>query len=224
MSNEPTALNHTDADEAIDRTSLSAYLEGVNGARRAAGSIAKAAITAAYIAEYGLETDQQSCLNFLGFIHADRRSKFTPFGVFSDERYHVLDGNDRIVAGLAQALPRTRRARHDAQRRPGNAAGRVELTFDTSAGGVTRTHDAVVLAIPFTTLRAVDLDINLDRVPGKRAAIDLLGYGTNAKMMVGFTGDRGSIRAATARRIPISQSSSAHGKRIPRGRRRRAAC
>jgi len=43
-----------------------------------------------------------------------------------------------------------------------------------------------VLAIPFTTLRAVELDIDLDGVPGKRAAIENLGYGTNAKMMVGF--------------------------------------
>jgi monoamine oxidase len=49
-----------------------------------------------------------------------------------------------------------------------------------------RTHDAVVLAIPFTTLRAVDLNIDLTRVPGKREAIDSLGYGTNAKLMVGF--------------------------------------
>jgi monoamine oxidase len=102
MSNEPTALNHTDADVSLDGTSLSAYLDGANGARRAAGPIADAAIRAAYIAEFGLEPEQQSCLNFLGYIHADRRSKFTPFGVFSDERYHVLDGNDRIVSGLAR--------------------------------------------------------------------------------------------------------------------------
>ena len=66
------------------------------------------------------------------------------------------------------------------------SSGRVELTFETHGGAVSRTHDAVVLAIPFTTLRVVDLDVNLDLSPEKRAAIDLLGYGTNAKMMVGF--------------------------------------
>jgi monoamine oxidase len=186
LSNEPTALNHTDADVTLDRTSLSAYLNGANGARRAAGSIANAAIRAAYIAEYGLEPEEQSCLNFLGFIHADRRSKFTPFGVFSDERYHVLDGNDRIVSGLAQALPRPVELGMKLTAVSETASGRVELTFDTPAGVVSRAHDAVVLAIPFTTLRAVELDIDLDRVPGKRVAIDHLGYGTNAKMMVGF--------------------------------------
>ena len=58
----------------------------------------------AYTIEYGLETDRQSCLNFLFFIHADRRSRFTPFGVFSDERYHVIGGNQQIPAGLAAGL------------------------------------------------------------------------------------------------------------------------
>ena len=65
---------------------------------------------------------------------------------------------------------------------------------------MSRTHDAVVLAIPFTTLRAVDLDIDLDRVPGKRAAIDDLGYGTNAKMMVGF--ERAALDRSRRQRQP----------------------
>jgi monoamine oxidase len=48
-------------------------------------------------------------------------------------------------------------------------------------------HDAVVLALPFSTLRKVELHSNLGLSPGALAAIDSLGYGTNAKMMVGFT-------------------------------------
>jgi monoamine oxidase len=186
LSNEVTALSHTDADVAIDRTSLHAYLEGDNGAHLAAGPIAKAAISEAYVAEYGLEPDQQSCLNFLLFIHADRRSKFTPFGVFSDERYHVLDGNDRIVEGLTRDLlqPVEFGMTLIAVRR--TAGGAVELIFETPGGTASRTHDAVVLALPFTTLRGVDLDTSLDLPSTQRTAIDRLGYGTNAKMMIGF--------------------------------------
>ena len=186
LSNEPTALAHTEADVVLDNTSLSAYLSGANGANRAASPIAKAAITAAYIAEYGLEAEEQSCLNLLEFIHADRRSKFTPFGVFSDERYHVLDGNDRIVSGLAEGLPRPVQLGMMLTAVTETSGGRIELTFSTPAGLVSRTHDAVVLAIPFTTLRAVDINVDLNRVRGKREAIDQLGYGTNAKLMVGF--------------------------------------
>jgi monoamine oxidase len=42
------------------------------------------------------------------------------------------------------------------------------------------------LAIPFTTLRHVSLHVNLGLSSEKRAAINLLGYGTNAKMIVAF--------------------------------------
>ena len=186
LSREVTALSHTSADVAIDRTSLLAYLDGGNAAGTAAGPIAKAAITAAYIAEYGLEPDEQSCLNFLLFIHADRRSKFTPFGVFSDERYHVLDGNDRIVEGLTRELPRSVELGMTLVAARRTPAGAVELTFDTAGGRTSRVHDAVVLALPFSTLRHVDLDVSLGLSAAKRAAIDRLGYGTNAKMMIGF--------------------------------------
>ena len=186
LSREVTALSHTDADAELDRTTLQAYLEGANAANLAAGSIAKAAISEAYIAEFGLEPGEQSCLNFLLFIHADRRSKFTPFGIFSDERYHLLDGNDHIVDGLTEALIRPIEHSMMLVAVGQTSGGAVELTFETHGRIVSRTHDAVVLAVPFTTLRHVDLDVSLDLPPAQRAAIDLLGYGTNAKMMVGF--------------------------------------
>ena len=188
LSNEVTALSHTPDDVDVDQTSLAAYLDGNNTLGAAAGPIAKAAITSAYLGEYGLETDEQSCLNLLMFIHADRRSKFTPFGVSSDERYHLVDGNDRIVEGLTSALPRPVELamRLVAARR--TAAGAIELTFDGPAGTVVRSHDAVVLAIPFTVLRTVALDASLGVPAAQRLAINQLGYGANAKLLVGFDG------------------------------------
>src|SRR4030095_13330363 len=100
MSPAPTADSFNSTDAALDNMSLAQYLE-----TRGAGPLAKAAIIAAYEAEYGLSAAEQSCLNFLLFIHADRRSKFTPFGVFSDERWHIVEGNDAIAAGIAALLP-----------------------------------------------------------------------------------------------------------------------
>jgi monoamine oxidase len=200
LSNEVTALSHTPDDVAIDQTSLADYLGGANTLGVPAGPIAKAAITSAYLGEYGLETDEQSCLNFLMFIHADRRSKFTPFGVFSDERYHVVDGNDRIVEGLTADLPRPVELdmRLVAARRTGGGA--IALDFIGPGGPVTRTHEAVVFAVPFSVLRTITLDPNLNIPPAQRAAINQLGYGTNAKLIVGFDGrpwiDHGSSGTA----------------------------
>jgi monoamine oxidase len=179
----PTAESHTPADETLDRTSLAEYLE-----TRGAGDLIEAVVDVAYTIEYGLEIDRQSCLNFLLFIHADRRSKFTPFGVFSDERYHVIGGNEQIPAGLAARLDGQIRFGRALRRMRKTPAGRIELTFGNGAAAASATHDAVVRAIPFSVLRDVELDASLGLPAWKRYAIDNLGYGANAKMMVGFDG------------------------------------
>lgn len=187
LSREVTASSYTPDDVTLDRTNLLAYLEGQNGAGVPAGPIAKAAIIAAYEAEYGLEAAEQSCLNFLLFIHADRRSKFTPLGVFSDERYHLVDGNDRIVDRLTRELPGQLIYDSRLVRVRKLSDGRIELTFQQGSRTVPLTHDAAVLAIPFTTLREVELDANLAIPAHQLTAIQELGYGTNAKMMIGFS-------------------------------------
>lgn len=186
LSREVTAISHTPNDVALDQISLLAYLDGRNGTSTPAGPLAKAAIIAAYEAEYGLAAEEQSCLGFLLFIHADRRSKFTPFGA-SDERYHLVDGNDRIIEGLASEL--SGQITYDSKliRVRKLSDGRIALTFQQSSRTITVAHDVAVLAIPFTTLRQVDLDANLGLPPAQRAAIQGLGYGTNAKMMIGFS-------------------------------------
>jgi monoamine oxidase len=181
LSGEPSADSHTAADALLDNTSLAEYL-----VTRGAGRLVAKAVEAAYVAEYGLEIDQQSALNFLLFVHADRRSRFMPFGVFSDERYHVVEGNDRIAEGLAGDLASPVRHGHVLRRVSRTADGRVELTFATGGRSVTTAFDYVVLTLPFTVLRDVELAPALQLPTWKQQAIRELGYGTNAKMMVGF--------------------------------------
>ncbi len=179
----PTADSFTPTDAVLDLTNLREYLE-----TRGAGDLIKTVIDVAYTIEYGLEIDRQSCLNFLLFIHADRRSRFTPFGIFSDERYHVIGGNQQIPAGLAARLGGQIRYGMKLQRARKTPAGRVELTLRRGSSTVSATHDAVVFAIPFSVLREVELDASLGLPAWKLFAIQNLGYGTNAKMMLGFNG------------------------------------
>ncbi|MDY7224997.1 flavin monoamine oxidase family protein [Hyalangium rubrum] len=182
LSGEPSADLHTAADRALDQMDLRTYLE-----TRGAGPVLKAAISAAYEAEYGLAIHEQSSLNFLFFIRANRRSRFEPFGV-SDERYHLVGGNQQIPRELAARLPGQVRygERLEAVRR--TAAGSIELSLKRGATSLTATYDAVVLAVPFTVLRNVSLDVSLALPAWKTLAIQQLGYGNNAKMMVGFRG------------------------------------
>src|SRR5262249_3203254 len=60
------------------------------------------------------------------------------------------------------------------------------LDFELLDGGTTVSVEAdfVILSLPFTTLRDVELDVELP--PAKKKAIAELGYGSNAKILVGF--------------------------------------
>jgi monoamine oxidase len=180
---QPTAESHTNADAVLDFTNLREYLDTRN-----AGALASKAIEQAYIAEYGLEIDQQSCLSFLLFIHADRRSKFRPFGVFSDERYHAIGGNEQIVEGLRNRLKEQIQLGMKLVKARKNASGEIELFFKNGSRTVSTRYDAVVFALPFSTLRDVELDASLGLPAWKLTAINELRYGTNAKMMLGFDG------------------------------------
>jgi monoamine oxidase len=108
--------------------------------------------------------------------------------VFSDERWHLVNGNQQVAEGLRAALPQPVRFGRRLLRAEKTAAGRVRLTFAVGNSTATFDHDHVVFAVPFTVLREVDLRPSLGLSPGTLDAIRLLGYGMNAKMMVGFDG------------------------------------
>jgi monoamine oxidase len=183
LSREVTAQSFTQFDRALDLTDLATYLE-----RKGAGDVIRAIVDVAYTTEYGREISQLSTLAFLFFIHIDKRAKFTPFGVFSDERFHVIGGNQQIPQMIAAELagPVELEALLLAARKLSD--GRIELTFERGGSTFTARHDAVVLAIPFSTLRDVELDASLGLPPEKLFAIDNFVMGTNAKLNVGFNG------------------------------------
>jgi monoamine oxidase len=100
----------------------------------------------------------------------------------ADERYHTRGGNDQIPHGMAHTLHR-RRLHADAPltalwRR---ADGRYGLRFGGHPDVVVA--DRVVLALPFTTLR--DVDLTRAGLSHKRLrAIEHLGMGTNSKHLM----------------------------------------
>jgi monoamine oxidase len=100
----------------------------------------------------------------------------------------VVEGNQRVVDGLAGLLSEPIRFSHTLVSVRRLADGRIRLSFEADRQIVESDWDAVVLAIPFSTLRYVVLDASLDLPPEKRFAIDNLVYGTNSKMMLGFDG------------------------------------
>lgn len=182
LSAAPTFFSHTAADVALDRVSLREYL-----VTRGAPRLLTEVICEAYEAEYGLSAEAQSAFNFLYFMRTNRQSNFEPFGV-SDERYHLVDGNEAVPRAIADRLGAQVRTGERLESARKTAAGAVELTFRTFNKSVTATYDAVVFALPFPLLRNVNLDASLGFSADKLRAIRTMSYGTNAKMMVSFEG------------------------------------
>ncbi|MCC6902286.1 MAG: FAD-dependent oxidoreductase [Polyangiaceae bacterium] len=179
LSGAPSFFSHNPSDLLLDHTSLEEYL----ATRGPDLPLATAAMKEAYVAEYGREPSEQSCLNMLLFFHLDRRSSFDPFAT-SDERWHLIGGNDAIATGIADRLPgpivhgaRVTRIRK-------NAFGQYALTLSGST--VEELADALVIALPFSVLRNIVLDPNLGLSVDQLRAISELGYGHNAKTMIQF--------------------------------------
>ena len=161
----------------LDQTSIAEYLDRIDTA-----PFVKELLNVAYLTEYGLETDEQSCLNLLFLIATDVDHGFDIFGE-SDERYKIRGGNQQVIEALAEQLPGQIAVEHRLTAVFPNGRG-FQLIFDRAqASPLTVKADIVVLCIPFSILRHIDLRVPLP--PVKRLAIDTLGYGTNAKVMVG---------------------------------------
>lgn len=163
---------------ALDRQTLAGWLDEAD----IRGWLRKL-IDVAYTTEYGLEPGDQSALNLLTMIGTDPDS-FDIFGE-SDERFHVQGGNDRITTAVADRLDDAIHPGHVLEAVTRRADGTYRCTFRRGASTLDVDADQVILALPFTMLRQLRLDVELPAV--KRRAIDELGYGTNAKLMVGFS-------------------------------------
>jgi monoamine oxidase len=137
------------------------------------------------VSEFGGDPADQSALNLI-FLLADNGPHHLANLAGYDERLHIAGGNDQLVSGMLAQLP----------------AGTVQQGFELVAlarrehgctltfavGGATRAVDAdrAVLALPFSTLRRVDLS-RAGLSARKLVAIQELGMGQNAKLHVQLT-------------------------------------
>ena len=163
--------------EALDRMSIAEWLD----ARGVSGWV-RTLLEVGYTTEFGLEPEEQSALNLLTMIGTDV-DDFAIFGE-SDERFHVRGGNDRITSALGARVGGAIEPGHVLESVAARADGAYVCSFARGATTVSVVADQVLLALPFTLLRDVRLDVELP--PAKRQAIAELGYGTNAKLMVAF--------------------------------------
>ncbi|HTT95081.1 MAG TPA: FAD-dependent oxidoreductase [Solirubrobacterales bacterium] len=163
----------TPAARALDEMSAAEWLD--QALPGSSHKLLRAATEQFMAEEYGLDVGRLSAIAML--------IQFGSFGVESDERFHVHGGNDQIAWGLAERLP-PGTLQLD---RPLSALRRRGSGFALSFAGVPgeTLADVVVLCLPFTALRRVDLDA-AGLGARKRRCIEELGMGTNAKLLLQF--------------------------------------
>jgi monoamine oxidase len=185
MADAVTAADDEEDDTAfneLDQTPLGDWLE--QHVPSADFPELNAILTAAYRGEFGLETDQQSALNLLYLIGSDEPDPFRIFGE-SDERYHAREGSDAFPNRLAEKVSALRMSAKLTQLSGDDEHGFTLKIADVQEGTEHEEQfDRVVLAIPFSVLRLVTLEVPLSDL--KRQIIDELGYGTNAKVIGQF--------------------------------------
>jgi len=175
----PDEINYQTKDPNVlklDSMSLSDYLSSIG-----ASDWIKRLLEVAYESEYGLSPQVQSSLNLLVLISPGTSNGRIEWFGESDERYKTRGGNQSIPDAVAQKYP----ANIELNRPLESLKMEGKTYFLTFKGVPTAVKaDFVIMAIPFTKLRQVDLTLAMPQV--KRDCIDKLGYGTNAKLMLGM--------------------------------------
>jgi monoamine oxidase len=171
---------HEGGGSKFDKMSIAQYLDGIG----ATGWL-RELLDVAYVTEYGLDAGEQSALNFIFLIETGELEDPETFMLLgeSDERYKVRGGNQQVVDELAKRLDPQIRRRHRLEAIRSRGEG-YTLTFQTTNGVVDEDAEIVILTIPFTLLREVKMQVELPDL--KKRAINELGYGANAKVLVGF--------------------------------------
>ncbi len=162
---------------ALDNTSISQYLE-----KAQINPTLRQMLEIAYTTEYGREAQEQSSLNLL-FLIGTNTDKFSLYGE-SDERYVISGGNDQVPRLLANYLADFIETATELEAISTRPDGRYRVSLRSGYRTFDRIYEKILLTLPFSTLRSVQLNVNLP--PIKRKAIAELGYGTNAKLITAY--------------------------------------
>ena len=164
---------------ALDNTPLDKYIESLKCSKWL-----KSILNASFAAEYGLECSEQSSLNMLSMINPDTTKGFQVFGG-SDERYRVKGGNSKVTEALSKKLgDEAIKKNYHLASIEDTPDSKYQLTFENKEKIIA---DYVVLALPFTMLRTIPMNLK-SLTEQKKKAITELGMGNNTKLVLAYDG------------------------------------
>jgi monoamine oxidase len=166
---------------------LDTYIPG--GAASDFGAVCIAAV----LDEFGGPADETSALNLVYLLGQDDsvasgdQPHSAPQLAGADEKWHIHGGNDQLITGLLARLPAgaLKLGERLVAIRPG-AGGGYRCSFECAGTTHDVMADHVVLAMPFTLLRSVDLS-RVPISPLHVKAINEEPLGTNSKFFLQFS-------------------------------------
>ncbi|MBW4652531.1 MAG: FAD-dependent oxidoreductase [Kaiparowitsia implicata GSE-PSE-MK54-09C] len=176
---DDAALLDDDYDQfapEFDELSVADYLD--LHADKIAGPFVRTLLEQSIRTEYGVEPEDSSALQLLFNLPTVDGDSVEMLS--SDETYTMEGGIGRLVDSLAAALPGQIHTSRRLTRLQSQNSG-FRLTFN---GAETVDADYVILAIPFTVLRRVDLHVDLPK--DLTRFIHEVDLGANEKLFAGF--------------------------------------
>jgi monoamine oxidase len=179
----PTYRRHSVAQVALDRMSAAQWIDSrvPGGMRSRLGQL----LVNAYGEELGGDPDEISAITVVALLAGAPADRFSAYEE-SDQRYHIRGGNDLLVTRLAEKSGADIQTRSRLMALSRRDDGRYRLVVLRDAAEREEIADRVIVAIPFTLLRVVDL-----RGAGfgarKLLAINELGMGRNTKLQLQFS-------------------------------------
>ncbi len=178
---------------AFDRMSVPEWIDAnvPGGVKSDFGALCVSAV----LDEFGGDPDEQSALNLVYLLGQDDSTgnSFQPRGTPAlggvDEKWHIHGGTDLLITGLLDRLPAgsVNYGQQLVALRTSSTGGFL-CTFQSGATTQDVTADHVVLTLPFTTLRQVDLSGVSKTIPAlQMRAINEEPLGTNSKFFAQFT-------------------------------------
>jgi len=174
--------SHNEAAVALDRMSLAEWIDtSVAGGR---GSRMGQLIEITMLSEWAGAAEDQSALNLVTMVGPAAGSSMDLLGG-SDERWHVAGGSDRVADKLRESVGDDAVELESSLVAVRSQGAGVRCTFDHAGSTTDVDADRLVLALPFTALRAVDLD-GVQLSDRKRKTIAEQPMGTNSKLHLEF--------------------------------------
>ncbi len=178
----PQKISYKTADSFrhLDAQSITEYISGI-GIKGWLFDFINVVLTR----EYGMEASEQSAINFLiMFEPPDKPGPY--YEMFGDDHevYKIKGGSQQLTDALYEKLKQQVVFNYSLTAITKEGENKYALSFQSNDETKTIHADYVLMAIPFSILRTIKM--NIDLPAEKRKCIDELGYGNSCKFIMGL--------------------------------------